>query len=194
MKSHASISYAAGCSDIYSFENSFEADKYICIAVLGSPVLEVAAVVRTTTDVFDVYHAIIAYNNHSTQEALYECEPTTDSFGTRFTHAISELELDHYGLPIDIVRHQLDTFLNLNYEKCLVFVNDVESFQSLQIHREVLHMTKCPRSKSVEKTTLSILRVKKCQAHHSIYFTNPWKPQCALALADAMSYSTNQLR
>ena len=156
--------------------------KTIYIALVGNPVVEVAAMLRYGEKVVDVYHAIISYDSVITNESLYELSPQTDYYGTLYEHGISELELEQFGIPLQTVRSDLQTFLNLNNTFIPIIVNNFHRFQSLQLGCDP---TGVYDNVSVSKRQTSIYG-KRCKVHQSSYYTSQAPCQCALIIAGKM--------
>ena len=171
--------------------------KVVYLALVGYPILEVASIVTSRGQTVDIFHHFVNYFNDTWLEScLAEQEPITDSFGTRFEHAISEAELGQNGLSLKHVQAKFRRFLSSHDISCLV-VNNLEQYQYLTLPVDANHVWyECnnPIAATVEKEMkVRILQEKRCLGHRSIYYEWDGKkePTCALQSAAKMVYELN---
>ena len=159
--------------------------KYdVYLALVGNPVVEIAAVVYLNGISIEYFHEFINYFNGILNESYSEIYPITDSFGTRFEHAISENDLHDWGQANERVVENLNTFLNDSYGDSYLSVNDIEKFNSLNIHHEIDRLWDATTTTSLQLMSHS----KRCKSHRSTYYYNDTKaPICARTIATTMA-------
>ena len=178
--------------------NMTSSAKVAYLALVGHPLLEVASIVTLRGQTVDLLHHFIFYFNDIAESCLAEPEPVTDSFGTRFEHAISEMELSRRNtLLLCHVREKLQRFLYAHDIAYLV-VNNLAQYQYLQLPYNVNQVwSEC--TPSIEALHIKkdirerILEGVQCRGHLSSYyqFDNTKEATCALMLAARMAYDLN---
>jgi len=162
-------------------------EKVVYIAFVGHPVLEVAAIVTCKGQVIDIFHEFINYFNGILESYHSEQEPLTDSFGTRFEHAIGENELDQVGLSFCQVQEKLCRFISTHDTELTIIVNNLSLYQGMALPRDANRVWNLPGNKTF-KTSDTILQGRRCFGHHSVYYQYDTKePDCALTLAAMMT-------
>ena len=170
--------------------------KVVYVALVGYPVLEIAAIATSRGETVDVFHQFVSYFNDITESYLKEQEPITDSFGTRFEHAIGEIELGQNGVSLTQALENLRRFLSTSEVSWLV-VNDLKHYQYLNLPvdaNQVWHESNKPITAMVKQEMKArILQGKRCYAHRSLYyrFDGQKEPKCALMSAAKMVHELN---
>ncbi|MEL7523217.1 MAG: hypothetical protein AAGJ80_16655 [Cyanobacteria bacterium J06553_1] len=176
-------------------------EKVLHIALVGHPVLEVAAIVTCDGRVIDTFHEFVNYFNGVYEGFRREQEPVTDSFGTRFEHAIGEHHLDQCGLSLAEVQENLRRFVTTHIDNVKVIVNDLSQYHSMNLNLDANHVWN-PRntfSRIVKKIFFkempmeNILQGKRrCNGHRSAYYRLCTRePDCALKIAAVMVQDSN---
>ena len=177
-------------------------EKVVYIALVGHPVLEVAAIITDHGRAIDLFHEFVNYFNGVLMESYYrEQEPVTDSFGTRFEHAIGEDELDKVGLPLYQVQEKLRRFITAHGTNLTIIVNDLSLYHEMKLSFDVNRVwhTSNKIFKMLKelfykkKSSLNeIAQGRRCIGHRSVYYQYGWKePACAFMLAALMVQESN---
>ena len=167
------------------------------IAMVGEPIVEVAAVVTRRGNVVNKFHEFVNYFNVNFEGNRVEMEPVTDSFGTRFMHGIGEMELECAGLPLPIVQERLRLFLSIFGPKLKVIVNEnhtnCETIQYREMKQSIesvdvwcMYMS-CYSNQWLQEKLKQTLQITQCTGHHSGYYQSKFEPVCALRVAYIMA-------
>ena len=176
-------------------------EKVVYIALVGHPVLEVAAIVTDHGRAIDLFHEFVNYFNGVLMESYSrEQEPVTDSFGTRFEHAIGEDELDRVGLSLYQVQEKLRRFMTAHGTNLTIIVNDLSLYHEMKLSFDAnrvwdaSHKSFKMLKELFYKNTLikDIVQGRRCIGHRSAYYRCCSKePVCALMLAALMVQESN---
>lgn len=163
-----------------------DCEEVAFVALIGQPVLEVAAIVMRHGKMIDKFHEFVNYFNVNLEGYHTEMEPVTDSWGTRHTHGIGEMELDQVGKPLYIVQDRLRLFLAIFGSNLKIIVNECErkyKTEELPTHSQQYSW----------KQFKQALQMERCSGHRSIYFKDrTHEPQCALRVACTMVMEGNK--
>ena len=106
--------------------------KVVYVALVGYPILEIAAIATSGGQTVDVFHQFLSYFNDIAESYLKELKPITDSFGTRFEHAIGEIELGQNDVSLTQAQENLRRFLSAPEVSWLV-VNNLKHYQYMKL-------------------------------------------------------------
>lgn len=166
----------------------------VYIALIGNPAIEVAGLCVLHNRVIDMFHEFITYFNNTSESYLTEAEPTTDSFGTRFQHALSEHELDYWGRPFYQVQQIVERFLKTHTAiQNTIIVNDFHKYKDLvQTHFDaIIQCSPTTTTTTSTKRHALFLQGKQCRAHRSLYYQLSQEPMCALHCVATMAAPPN---
>lgn len=162
--------------------------KVVYIALVGHPVLEVAAITARHGYVTDLFHHFITYFNGVSESFHIEPEPVTDSFGTRFEHAIGEDELDKFGFSLCYVQEKLRRFLSTYEADHIVIVNDILRYDEMKPQVNATGVWSKTTTTPLHRNELKLIfQDYACSGHLSSYYQcHSTEPECALVLAGMM--------
>ena len=170
--------------------------KVVYVALVGYPILEVAAIATSHGQTVEVFHQFVSYFNDIAESYLKEQEPLTDSFGTRFEHAIGEVQLGQNGVSLHQAQENLRRFLSALDVSWLV-VNNLQHYQFLNLPVDANQVwnesNKSMTAMIKQEMKVRILQGKSCYGHHSLYyrFVGQKEPKCALMSAAKMAHELN---
>ena len=164
------------------------------VAFIGEPTVEVAVIVTRHGKIVNKFHEFVNYFNVNLEGNQKEMEPITDSWGTRFCHAIGEMELDHVGLPLHVVQERLRLFLSIFGSSLKIIVNESHYNQMKQSFESSV-TCRIQWGDNSQRWTWEMLKqalqIAQCTGHRSGHYFNECEPECALRVACIMLMKAN---